>query len=194
MLLSEVLKEKTNANHDRLEMQMHVNQIFTRRLSFSQYCELIQINYAVIAAIESDIFSALPDDLQQRLEIENRKKLSFLQKDLDALRLHKTVMAHPQKPLYANTAQALGGMYVMEGATLGGNVIARRLKENPELEDQPFYFYNIYGDEIGSRWKIFKDVLDSSVQLEDFEQAIAKANETFDFYHKVAVNMMSEVV
>lgn len=193
MKLSQLIKERTEANHDRLEMQMYVNEIFTRRLSYSQYCDLVQVNYAVIAAIEQDIHAALPVELQQQLQTDKRSKLQSLENDLQALSLYKTVMHHPYKPKYTNTAEALGGMYVVEGATLGGNVIARRLKEIPVLAEQPFHFYTVYGDELSNNWLVFKDVLDTKVQPEDFEKCIAKANETFDFYHKLAVNMMSGV-
>lgn len=193
MLLSELLKEKTSSDHDRLEKQMYVNQIFARRLSFAQYCDLIHVNFTVISAIEENIFSALPENLQNRLEVEKRKKLPSLEKDVQALQLYKYVMHHPHKPKYSNAPEALGGMYVMEGATLGGNVIVRRLKEIPELKDQSFHFYNVYGESVGDKWLDFKQVLDGTLAPEDFEQCLGKANETFGFYHKVAVNIMNDV-
>ena len=82
-------------------------------------------------------------------------------------------------------------MYVTEGATLGGNVIARRLKETPHLSDQPFHFYTVYGEKTRERWLAFKEILDTRVGPEDFEVCIAKANETFGFYQKTAAEMMA---
>lgn len=193
MLLSEVLKEKTKANHDRLEAQMYVKEIFAGTLTCSQYCDLMQINYAATVAIEDDIFSALSDDLQSRLRIETRRKKSALEEDLKALDIQNFLIDNFPKPLYANIAQALGGMYVMEGATLGGNVIARQLKKVTGLSHQPFHFYNVYGSEIGSKWKTFKEILDSCVPSENFDQCVNAANETFDFYQKVALNVANEV-
>lgn len=193
MLTSELLKSGTSSAHHRLEVQMRVKEIFNRTLTYAQYCELIQVNYIVAAAIEADIHQALTGALREELTIETRKKIPALEKDLDVLGLYKTVMHHPNKPGYANAVEALGGMYVLEGATLGGNVIARRLQEIPALQDQPFHFYKVYGEEIRNKWLQFIEVLNRETG-EDAEACVAKANETFNFYFTIARNMMPQFI
>lgn len=51
---------------------------------------------------------------------------------------------------------ALGGLYVLEGATLGGRVIARRLRQQwgPDCT-MPFAFLEFRGANPGSEWRRF---------------------------------------
>ena len=59
---------------------MHVDEIFTKRLSHNIYCDLIRVNYAVVSAIEADVFGALPEDMRDQLEVKNRTKVPALKK------------------------------------------------------------------------------------------------------------------
>jgi heme oxygenase len=91
--------------------------------------------------------------------------------------------------LVANEAQALGGLYVLEGASLGGRVISQRLRRNlgAEADRLPFHF-------LGTReapspadgWRRFGAALEAEVatQQHDPEQVLAAAVAVFDLVHR----------
>jgi heme oxygenase len=57
-------------------------------------------------------------------------------------------------------AHALGLLYVLEGATLGGQLLRRRL--GPALgltEERGLAFFTAYGAEVGPMWRAFADAL-----------------------------------
>jgi heme oxygenase len=66
--------------------------------------------------------------------------------------------ALPDLPSFAH---ALGALYVLEGATLGGRIILRHLGA-AEIDgvDQAHAFFEGRGSDTGSSWRAFRDALD----------------------------------
>lgn len=84
-------------------------------------------------------------------------------------------------PEITDASQALGYLYVMEGSTLGGKVIARLLEETLGINQQngAAFFYG-YGPETGAKWKAFREALVSYAESSgEEERIIAAANQTF---------------
>lgn len=63
-------------------------------------------------------------------------------------------------PGLASRAEALGALYVMEGATLGGRVIRRELAARGVSLDG-LEFLDPYGERAGERWRSFTVVLEA---------------------------------
>jgi heme oxygenase (biliverdin-IX-beta and delta-forming) len=68
--------------------------------------------------------------------------------------------ASPPFPPIASEPEALGAMYVLEGATLGGRVIRRELAARG-VSLAGLEFLDPYGEEAGERWRSFVAVLES---------------------------------
>ncbi|HWI55760.1 MAG TPA: biliverdin-producing heme oxygenase, partial [Bacillota bacterium] len=85
-------------------------------------------------------------------------------------------------PPVTQCAEALGTLYVIEGATLGGQFIARHLAARFGLTPaNGAAFFHSYGLQVGPRWQQFRAFLVSaSAELEQ-ERAtiIASAQRTF---------------
>jgi heme oxygenase len=65
----------------------------------------------------------------------------------------------PELPAVEDTDQALGRLYVLEGATLGGTFIARHLATLPTLgPDVRLGAFSPYGTETGAMWHAFRRV------------------------------------
>jgi heme oxygenase len=75
----------------------------------------------------------------------------------------------------------LGTAYVLEGATLGGQIITRHLQQ--ELGIQPECggaFFHSYGASVAPMWREFVEVLNTYPATEDEQVAlVASACETF---------------
>lgn len=75
-------------------------------------------------------------------------------------------------PAPANTPEALGMMYVLEGSTLGGRFILQQLTE-VGADISELAFLDPYGPETGRRWRSFLLVLER--ETEGDERRIADA-------------------
>jgi heme oxygenase len=171
-MLHETLKQATRANHDQLEQLMYVNDIMSGTLTAAQYKQILITNYLVHKAFESGLFSSLSGGIAQQLDLPRREKLTALQKDI--AELAEDITFGP------TDAEILGAMYVLEGATLGGSVIVKRLKTNPQLSHLTFNYYQVYGDQLIPMWKQFCAVLDEQPESNS-EGAVTGAKKMFGY-------------
>lgn len=154
-------------------------------------------DYAAILRMFFGYFSPLENLLQQLItpallaDVAERRKADALLHDLRSLKCKDDGLALCRElPSIENEAQAMGALYVLEGSTLGGKMIAKMLGQNKALAltDNNLTFFWGYKEETGSKWKAFLQVLN---QQPDAEQTIAAANQTFShmknwmqhFYH-----------
>jgi heme oxygenase len=184
-MLQELLKEATKANHDELEQLMFVGQIMDGTLTPAQYQQLLTANYLSHTYFEDYIFKHLSPALQQELETANRVKLPGLLKDVEELLIPIPEFTGDEQSLHtpaADDASLLGAMYVLEGATLGGHVIVKRLLVNPHLQqlDLGYYYYQTYGPKLIDNWKQFVQVLNTRLTPEDYDKAVQNAKNMFD--------------
>ena len=82
----------------------------------------------------------------------------------------------PTMPPLATVPQLLGAMYVVEGSTLGGQVLARQLaKADIDLRR---YFIG-YGERTGPRWKAFCHLLAAAATPANEDAIVQSASHTF---------------
>ena len=83
-------------------------------------------------------------------------------------------------------AACLGALYVLEGATLGGQVLRREMATRLALDsDNGASFLNVYGAETGRRWKEFLDYLGSlSLDMPAKQRAVMAARSTFSGFEQ----------
>ncbi|MCB2406492.1 biliverdin-producing heme oxygenase [Hymenobacter lucidus] len=82
----------------------------------------------------------------------------------------------PAMPPLATEAQLLGAMYVMEGSTLGGQVLARQLAK-AGIEARSYFSGN--GEQTGPLWKSFCQLLSEAATEENQAEIVASASQTF---------------
>ena len=115
-----------------------------------------------------------------------RYKCPQLKDDLVALGVAPHALAetpHCQAlPDLATPAKLFGCLYVLEGATLGGQIITRHLNASLGLTPQSGgSFFSGYGQHTGSRWKEFCAHLTAfAAQSDSDAEIVDSANATFD--------------
>lgn len=180
------LKTETKNLHDMVEALAHSDKIMNGLLTSNQYAELIIKNYFLHAQMEKEIEAVLSDEQLSRFNWETRAKMRFLLADLEELNLRPAVeQAFPELHFGINNFhEALGAMYVLEGATLGGAIIRKELSKNPTIAARSsFHYYGCYGSEIGKLWKEFAHLTESSVQsMEQEELVLNTAKRAFGFF------------
>ena len=81
-------------------------------------------------------------------------------------------------PRMDSISRGLGALYVVEGATLGGQVISRALHDRLDVTPQAGgRFFSSYGSRIGSMWREFVAVIDAGCAAVD--EVECAAAETF---------------
>jgi heme oxygenase len=183
MTIHELLKTETRPHHDSIEQYSLGDKIMDGSLTLGEYKDLIFKNYIFHAEIEAQLERFLKD----LPEFEARKKTGLLLKDVEELRIVSDFLKHFATPVFKNRAEALGAMYVMEGATLGSAMIYKQLKKNEEIAAKSsFYYYRGYGAETGIRWKSFLKMLADEIQTEsDKRDAVSGAIQTFQAFEEL---------
>ncbi|WP_343521715.1 biliverdin-producing heme oxygenase [Pedobacter sp.] len=184
-MIANLLRTETAERHKTLESLMFVHEIMNNSLSIDQYKKLLTVNYIIHQKLENTLANMLDADTAAALEMNRRLKLSALEKDLNYWGIDNLTLPGLDFELYLpkkNTAEVLGALYVLEGATLGGNVIKKHILANPNFKDQEggLNYYGVYGDELSTRWKKFVSVLNERVEEADYKHCINSANQTFN--------------
>lgn len=156
------LRERTAAIHAATEGLPLMRNLLADDASISEYCRYLRTVHGVYLTIEPPLYAAVSPPLLSRLGI--RPKLPALQRDLERLgsKIALPASGSPRRlqSAIAGEPGALGGLYVLEGATLGGQVIARRLRQH--WADRPglsFDFLEHRAAGPGNDWTRFRRTL-----------------------------------
>jgi heme oxygenase len=148
------------------------------------YRVLIERFWGFYAPLEELLW--LHDWESYTFNMEERRKSHKLQVDLRALGLSESeVSALPRcadLPDVKEWPQALGCLYVLEGATLGGQIIARQLNERWGIRaENGAAFFSSYGAELGPMWQQFRVLISLQISSdEDCVLAVTAAQQTFE--------------
>lgn len=178
-MVSEYLKQNTAEFHDAAEKLFSSDKIFSKTFTLEDYKKIINTNYIMLLNSEDKIFSSLSDKFSEKLQLNERKKLPLIEKDLAILSLENRAASHYLE--FANENEALGAMYVIEGSTLGGNVIAKQLSKTEGFDDVTFNFFGCYKENTGLMWKSFKETLDTEIGEENYGEVLSGAKKLYTF-------------
>ncbi len=171
------LRSATHSHHAELENMLALTGPHSRR----RYEQVLQGFQAFVPTWENRVAAALPTHLQGWFA--PRRRSALIATDLAALGAAPAAEVAPsaQALHLGSLPRALGSLYVMEGSTLGGQVITRHLAESLQLSPQhgAAYFYG-HGRETGPMWKDFLARLSAELPTDaGAEQAAAGAADTF---------------
>ncbi|WP_295474636.1 biliverdin-producing heme oxygenase [uncultured Pseudomonas sp.] len=174
----DALRARTGPLHTRLEKRM---PFFSSRLDLLLYQRLVRAYYGFYAPLEAALASS--GWVPAGLDLAERRKLPALLRDLQALGDDAQVRAQlplcQSLPVIDSQAACLGVLYVVEGATLGGQVLRREMHARLGLDEHNgAAFLDVYGRDTGRHWKAFLNLL--AVQPFDplFQHAAALAAES----------------
>jgi heme oxygenase len=176
--LLEQLKSETLSNHQQLEKHLIVK--LKGMQNPDDYIRILQIFYAYFGALEDQINQFIGvDQLQDYAE---RRKTESIKNDILALNGIVPEKAAPgDLPEIGNLLQAFGALYVIEGSTLGGQVISKMISKQLALDDNAgISFFKSYGEHTMPMWGKFKAVLEHHASSQHAADVITEAaNETF---------------
>lgn len=146
------LRQATAEAHARLESTLDL----VARLTVADERRLLAARFLMLH--ESAETKLAPwSRARPELGIVTRSRAPLIRADLAALGGSGTAPA--AAPEIGSLGRALGWHYVLEGSTLGGKTIHRELARRG-VDARGLGFLNPYGDQAGSRWRAFVEVLD----------------------------------
>ena len=180
-MLLEQLRERTRTHHERLERDLAIERKIE---NVSDYCGLLRRWYGWYAPFEQLVLMEADDRV--RALYADRWKLPLLERDLASLCVDgRAEIPRARVATPGAMAEWVGTLYVLEGSTLGGQVISRMVEERLGLQNgQGYSFYRSYGDKVGARWREFRAFAQDALSPEETESAVAAADQTFQALHQ----------
>ena len=184
-MISEEIKKFTAPLHAKVEQEL-VSKLFNPNLSPSEYGRILL--HFHFAYLQMEHLVASGSDGNELLH--DRSKLSWIKEDLESLEgdFQEVSFDHLVLDLHVDYAHSLGVSYVMEGSTLGGKFIAKKLQELDWIEkDKHLNFFLSYGDSRGEKWKDFLNLLNAYGEANPSRQTeiLAASEKAFQFMHAV---------
>lgn len=181
MTILQRLKQETHPWHVALESRVDIQARLKDR---NAYRELLSAFYGFYAPVEQALLAtAANSDIC--LELKSRTKVPWLVQDLQILGSDpSSTPVCEQLPELPHPAAALGCLYVLEGATLGGRYITKMLLPLGITPTTGGAFFESYGDQVGARWAEFQQaVVCYATSEERADQIVASATTTFQRFH-----------
>lgn len=171
------LKHATQHQHHEVEALMPV---LDPALSRAAYAQILRQLFGVIQPLEAHLLT-LP--IPAALELDLRLKAPLLTRDLKALAQDIASSPETAAPPLRGVPEALGALYVLEGATLGGQVITRHLRWTLTVTPEwgGAYFHG-YGPDTGQMWRAFGEAMNREVVPGDEPHVIAGARLAFQAF------------
>lgn len=175
------LREATAEAHRNVEASMALTERCADRCA---YRGLLADLWGLYAPLEEALAAVAWD----RPGSNFQSKTQWLRADLTTLGFSsRDVAALPRAtrlPSIQCAADGFGVLYVLEGASLGGQLILRQIKPSLGLTEQAgARFFASYGAEIGDRWRSFTAAMNAYGDTEYRVQAMERAAlATFDCF------------
>ena len=174
------LRRETTPHHQQLERQL---DLLDPELSLRRYRLVLESFYGFYSAVESELPRLVATS--PSLGFPLRARAELLERDLLSLGVSRSDIAGLPRcadlPQLCRTEHLAGCLYVLEGACLGGQIIANTLRGRLLLtSDDGLAFFVGDGSKTGARWRLVLGWLDNLVSSGALaDEIVASACETF---------------
>jgi len=179
------LKRETQPSHASLERRVDiVNRVRTP----SEYRTLLETFYGLYQPLESEIARSVPQIAPWLPDIGNRWRTPSLKADLRVLgNVRPETLPLASVPSFHSLSDGplsniFGCLYVLEGSTLGGQIISRQIGSHLDFTpENGCSFFACHGAETGNMWRKFSHAIEAyaATYPEDGVIMIRAAQDTF---------------
>ncbi len=161
--------------HKQLELNSLSLALLSEKVNKEIYYSYLTRLYSYVKGFEQYIYPILTNHF---LNINDRKKALFIEDDLKAfdIAINKNTLLEEAffTDTYPDIYLAAGGLYVLEGSTLGGQIIVKHLQKVMPLGLVNAAYFSGYQQKTGSMWKEFLQQLIALPKSTLEEQKIIK--------------------
>lgn len=175
-MFADELKESTLQVHQGLEKRL-VTQI--KKIStVEDYVQLLKLMFGFYAPVYDRVNSIIKQDQRQADSILD--DIRYLSRSVN-----EDLPVSTSLPEVTSYPSALGVLYVTEGSTLGGVIIAGMISKKLNMPaKEGFTFFNAYGEETQSRWQKFREVINGPFTAAEQQEMKESASATFSTFNK----------
>jgi heme oxygenase len=172
------LRQETEADHQNVEGAV---PLMHAELNTAEYVRCLQRIYGVVVAWEERAAEVAPEWLRPALL--TRQRSGLLEQDLAWFGVAEKDSRRPTLPEMNDLASLFGAMYVMEGSSLGGQLIARHVEAALHLsEGQGNSYFRGHGSQTGPLWKEFSEMLKMRIPDEETDAVVVSAKAMFNTF------------
>lgn len=176
------LKSRTQGYHREIET---VVNLMDPNMTLAEYGRLLQIFHGFYSPMEATAAKHFDAETLARFDFENRRKTAWLRSDLQAFNLEPDMAHQAELPPLGTYPQVLGAFYVMEGATLGGQHIARQVAQRFGLTpEKGCAFFSSYQEKRMPMWKAYQDALVACDEPDALADAACETFRCFNAWFK----------
>ena len=182
-MLRDQLRLHTRAQHERIEAALNIPDSIRNR---DDYARLLAAFYGFHVPLETALLQHEASLSAVGVKLSARRRAHKARADLLSLyggseAIQKLTLC-PLPPALPTWRHALGSLYVVEGSTLGGQIIARQLHRHLNLQAAAqLRFFSAYGSRTGTMWRAFVAALNRlNLAAEDAAHVLQGAEATFE--------------
>jgi heme oxygenase (biliverdin-IX-beta and delta-forming) len=173
------LRRETTADHRAVEGSLTV--LMAQELDQDSYVSCLRRMHGVVAAWEERSAANSPPWLRSLLA--GRQRRILLENDLAWFGVVDLDGKRPALPKMNDEASLLGAMYVIEGSTFGGRLIARHVECVLKMSGgQGNAYFRGHNERTGTMWQEFCDVLRNKIPDTETTSVISGAKAMFQVF------------
>jgi heme oxygenase len=180
--ISEQLRQLTGPLHEKLDHVPLLSEVMSDSLTDETYVKIIGKMHECFRIVEAAAFAAAGSDVFTKSVYESR--LDFLKEDFKAMGSKKIDenCTPALNPAPTSLDAAVGMLYVLHGSSMGGQMIARKLKSRIPSTALNFYAQS---EHFAKSWRPFKEKLDANAAKFDVRLVAEGASWAFDVFYRV---------
>jgi heme oxygenase len=171
--LHRYLKATVKELHDKLENNSVLSPLFGENVSIEDYANALATLHGFYAAVEKNILDFLANQ-PDLFNYQARLKTPALEDDLKML--GKTpFISNIEFPAPKNVAELVGMLYVLEGSTMGGQFLARKIGNK-----FPIRFFTGYGENTTQKWQEFWEFANTVCPVQQYQDVAKITTQLFE--------------
>ncbi|AYN68248.1 hypothetical protein D1013_13110 [Euzebyella marina] len=177
MTILDTIKKETKSHHQQVETVL-VSELKSLKTK-DDYAGLLARLYSFYKPIEDEVHRTI--DAEIITDISKREHTSRIVEDLQLLEhREETPLPEPQLTM-KSLSYALGVLYVMEGSTMGGQIISKMIHKNVDMNGaDAVNYFSSYGDDTHKMWAKFKIQVIKIESTLNHKEVISGAEDTFN--------------
>jgi heme oxygenase len=184
--LRDQLRHETRQEHHDLEKAL---DLFSAQFNVTDYGNLLVKFFVFHVAFDAYLaVKGLEGSSAEKFYLDGRSKKNWLAQDMDFMGIDNVVdirkLSHDDFAiLLPSTEHIWGAIYVIEGSTLGGEILARHFTKTLGLSPEAgLRFFTAYGSETKAKWnEMIRQLESMAKQDERHANIIVGAKRTFGF-------------
>ncbi|KAB8039703.1 hypothetical protein GCL60_05430 [Silvanigrella paludirubra] len=180
--ISLLLKSATSQLHDEVEQ---INIMSKSKPTIDNYIDYLKVLFKIFIPLEQKLLN-YSEWKQNNFNFNLTKRVQHLIMDIHNLNVNKNeIIFSTNLPNIDSFEKALGIYYVLEGSSLGGQFLFKKMLLNysDQLENKLNYLYG-FGKETFKEWKIFIDNINNYAEINSAKKIdiLNSALETFECF------------